>query len=73
MKKSEAEKNIRSLCHVWASERTSEELKYPNFGNFKRWMIQKGYGECFDFRSEMGPDYAAEMWFDQEMKQSWRN
>jgi hypothetical protein len=69
MKKSEAEKAIRHLCHKWAAENPPGD--HPSFGDFKRWLNEKGYGGYLGFRSVMGADYDAEMWFDQEFKLTW--
>lgn len=79
MKKDEAERAIRHLCHVWAKERGFDLAKYssldfhPSFGDFTRWLEMKGYGNYLTFRSVRGPRADAEDWFDQEFKQTWRN
>jgi hypothetical protein len=75
MKKHEAEQAIRHLCHVWARECGISELPVdqPSFPDFKSWLSGKGYGHYLEFRSVMGPNYDAEMWFDQEFRQTWRN
>lgn len=76
MTKKEAEPLIQSLCHTWQAE---AGLPLPpsdhhySFSLFKSWLEAKGYGYVLDFRSTGGSDYAAEMWFDVEMRQSWRN
>lgn len=72
MKKAEAEKAIRSLCHTWFRTLSEKEQEHPSFGSFKRWMRAGGYGHYFNFRSTEGADEAAEWWFDQELKQTWR-
>lgn len=74
MKKGECEKAIRFLCHEWRnatglSNTPSGEL---SFSAFFTWLKQH-YGQYLEFRSTMGAEYMAEMWFDQEFKQSWRN
>ncbi len=75
MKKSDAEPKIRHLCHVWATEmkhdRTAPDYN-PSFPYFTTWMFEKGYGHYLDFRSRAGARYDAEMWFDEELGQSWR-
>lgn len=71
MKKDDAEKAIRYLCGQWANEEPPGD--HPSFSRFKAWLRRKGYGGYLDFRSVGGADYAAEMWFDQEFKQTWRN
>jgi hypothetical protein len=73
MKKDEAEKAIRYLCGEWAKELSPQDLEHPSFGAFRSWVEKKGYSHYFDFRSTEGPHRAAEWWFDQEFKQTWRN
>jgi len=72
MKKSEAEKAIRSLSTTWFRSLPEAEKEHPSFGSFKSWMRSNGYGHYLDFRSTGGADEAAESWFDQELKQTWR-
>ena len=74
MKKSECETAIRQLCHDWAKEKgivISSEHD-PGFSKFTTWLEEKVYSKYLDFRSVAGPLYDAEVWFDQEMKQTWR-
>ncbi|MDG4874163.1 hypothetical protein P9273_03500 [Mesorhizobium sp. WSM4935] len=75
MKKDEAEKAIRYLCHEWAKDRglTITATDEPSFSDFKSWLREKGYSGYLEFRSTMGPLEDAERWFDQEFKQTWRN
>lgn len=75
MKKDECEKAIRSLCHEWGSIKgiSMPPVDQPHFSEFKAWLKEKGYSHYLNFRSVMGPDYDAELWFDQEFKQTWRN
>jgi hypothetical protein len=76
MKKSECEPIIRHLCHEWR-----EELGHPlpdgmaqySFSDFKAWLREKHYSSYLDFRSLEGADEAAKRWFNQEMKQAWRD
>ena len=72
MMKGEAEKAIRALCHQWGEGLTAAERKHPTFDSFKSWLQAKGYSHYLKFRSTAGPEYDAEMWFDQEFKQTWR-
>lgn len=74
MKKDDCEKAIRALCHDWSEARglTGAQLEHPSFSDFKSWLSERGYSRYLDFRSVMGADYDAEMWFDQEFKQMWR-
>jgi hypothetical protein len=75
MTKPECEKAIRDLCHVWANECGIPHAPkdQPSYFSFKSWAQAKGYGHYWSFRSRMGADYDAEMWFDQEFRQTWRN
>ena len=76
MKKDEAEKAIRLLSSKW---RAARELPLPpsdhhySFSDFTRWLGEQGYSHVLDFRSTVGAHESAEIWFDQEMKQTWRN
>ena len=74
MKKPESESLIRSLDHDWATEvgfsRESGEL--PSYRDFRAWLLEMR-PDALRFRSTMGADYDAEMWFDEELGQMWRN
>ena len=74
MKKAEAERNHRVLIHEWASEVgfSPESGAQPCFLAYKDWARNKS-NELFSFRSAAGADYDVEMWFDEELKQTWRN
>jgi hypothetical protein len=74
MKKDECEKAVRALCHQWrdAANLSAAGLEHPSFSDFKAWLGTSGYSQYLAFRSVMGPDYDAELWFDQEFKQTWR-
>lgn len=75
MKKSECEPKIRELCHVWAREMDipPRPVEQPSFSQFESWLTANGYDRYLNFRSVAGPRYDAEMWFDQEFGQTWRN
>lgn len=76
MTKKEAEPAIRHLCHEWRKERglpLPPSDHHYSFVDFQSWLDSKAYGQYLNFRSRMGAHYDAEMWFDQEMKQTWRN
>ena len=75
MKKAECEKAIRALVHTWARQTGGQpgQPEMPSFSAFRCWMEDSGYGGYFAFQSEMGPYDDAERWFDQELKQAWRN
>jgi len=77
MNKTEVEPVIRQLCHEW---REARGLPVPpdgatlySFADFKAWSREKHYAHYLDFRSEAGAAEDTERWFDQEMKQTWRN
>jgi hypothetical protein len=75
MKRTEAEPAIRYLVHRWAKARGIEvgSREQPLFSDFKRWAEEQGYSGYFSFRSRMGAREDAELWFDQELRQTWRN
>ena len=75
MKKAEAEKAIRYLCHKWGDEVgiPREAESDPSFFAFVKWLDEKGYRHYLDFRSARSPHADAELWFDEEFKQLWRN
>lgn len=75
MKRTEAEQAIRVLVHQWAASTgiAAGSNEQPSFLAFKRWADAQGYGGYFTFRSTMGPLEDAERWFDQELRQTWRN
>ena len=77
MKKAEAEKIIRHLCHEWASDRgipiPSTHPNQASFSAFTTWLGEKGYSRYLDFRSTMSARYDAERWFDEEFGQTWAN
>ena len=75
MKKDDAEKAIRQLCHEWEKSKGARftAADHPSFSEFKSWLSDMGYAHYLNFRAVGGPEYVAEMWFDQEFKQTWRN
>lgn len=75
MKKKECEKAIRALCSQYARARgiKMDAASEPIFSDFVSWLRDAGYGQYLEFRSAMGARYDAEMWFDDEFKQNWRN
>lgn len=72
MKKSEAEPAIRQLAAEWYRGLPEDEREHPSFGSFASWVRQQGYGRYLEFRSTMGANYDAEMWFDDTLGQNWR-
>ena len=75
MKRSEAEPAIRHLVSQWATFAGVEvgSAEPPSFSAFKRWADEQGYSGYFVFRSTMGAQEDAERWFDEELRQAWRN
>ncbi|MBR1219927.1 hypothetical protein JQ557_18105 [Bradyrhizobium sp. U87765 SZCCT0131] len=72
MKKSEAEPAIRTLATQWFNTLPADEQVHPSFYAFKAWLSANHYSLYLNFRSRMGADYDAEMWFDDELGQNWR-
>ena len=72
-KKAECEMAIRQLVHTWAGTKAQPPGWHPSFGEFKDWLRAQGYGHYLEFRSVMPANDVAEQWFDQELKQTWRN
>jgi hypothetical protein len=72
--KPECEKAIRQLCQQWAKEKgiNISTENDPGFSTFRIWLEERGFSSYLNFRSVAGPIYDAEMWFDEEMKQTWR-
>jgi hypothetical protein len=74
MTKSEAEKAIRHLVHEWARDcGLNIAVDHLSFLDFKAWIGREGYSHYLSFRSAVGPDYDAEIWFNHEMKQTRRD
>lgn len=71
MKRSDAEQAIRPLVHKWRhdSGQTDVPANELHFSAYRAWLYEAGYGHCLQFRSTMGTDYDAEMWFDEELGQ----
>jgi hypothetical protein len=75
VKKAKAEKALRYLVTQWANETGFDPAtgKQPSFSDFKEWLEANRHCGYLNFRSTMGPLEDAERWFDQELKQTWRN
>ena len=75
VKKPEAEQAIRQLTHEWAVANDIQpgSIEMPSFSAFQRWVSGRGGAAYFQFRSTRGPLEDAEDWFDQELRQAWRN
>ncbi len=74
-KKPECERAIRYLTTEWALQQPDrlEPDWHPSFLAFRRWLSAQGHGHLLRFRSVAGPLEDAERWFDQELRQTWRN
>lgn len=74
MTKSEAERGIRHLCHVWAKLLgvAVDPSVEPRFDDFLSW-VRATHGLYLKFRTTTSVTYDVQMWFDQEFKQTWRN
>lgn len=73
MKKAEAERTIRHLCHQWRckdglSDVPTDQL---SFSSFLSW-VEQNHPSCLDFRTPTSVSYDVEMWFDDEFDQNWR-
>jgi hypothetical protein len=75
MKKTEAEPIIRNLVTQWAREAGFDPAsgQQPSFSAFETWLSGKGYSHYLTFRSVRGAHADAEQWFDEELRQTWRN
>ena len=74
LNKGECETANRSLSHEWAASKgiiPSAEI-ITSYSEFGAWLESKGDSNYLKFRSAADPDFNAEMWFDDEMKQNWR-
>ena len=73
--KPEAEQKLRHLISRWVREESIDVAHpaMPSFSDFKQWLEGHGYGHYLGFRSRRGPLIDAEQWFDEELKQAWRN
>jgi hypothetical protein len=72
MKKDECESKIRYLCHEWANGRSEQQReRLASFLEFRAWLMANGYSQCLDFKSRAGALFDAELWFDQELGQTW--
>jgi hypothetical protein len=72
MRKSEAERLIRTAVHDWVRETKLDRSvgKTPSFLAFKGWLLAR-WPDALSFNSVGGAQYAAEMWFDEELGEKW--
>ncbi len=71
MRKADCEQPIKSLAIDWRTTLTGAQYEHPSFYAFKDWLKLKGYDGYLNFRSPVGADYIAELWFDQALGQTW--
>lgn len=73
MKKSDCETAIRHLLHKWRRDCGFGEVPeaHLSFSEFYSWLEQN-YSNYLAFRTTTSVRYDVEMWFDQELKQTWR-
>jgi hypothetical protein len=72
MNKADCEQPIKSLTIEWRGVLSGQEYEHPSFYAFRDWLRTNGYGGYLKFRSRMGAEYDAELWFDQALGQTWR-
>ena len=74
MKKKDAEREIRALINMWRQQGPQREIANGQLhcSDFISWLRANSPGHL-KFRSVMRVDYLIEMWFDQELRQTWRN
>lgn len=74
-KKADCEKAIRDLTTKWMKTQPDQRNPnwHPSFIEFRDWLNANGYGHFLNFRSVMGAPEDAEHWFNQELKQTWRD
>jgi hypothetical protein len=72
--RTECEKAIRALSREFMADpsKSDADRAHPSFSKFKAWLDQKGYTGYLRFRARIGADMQAELWFDDELEQSWR-
>src|ERR1700722_1206111 len=70
--KPECESAIRSLASQWFHALPDPTPEHPSWSTFKTWLRANGYSHYLEFRSVRGPDADGELWFNQELGQSWR-
>jgi hypothetical protein len=70
--KSESKQIVCRECHDWLAGTPEAKREHPSFTDFRTWLEAR-YPRVFSFRSSINPLYDAELWFDRELGQSWRN
>jgi hypothetical protein len=72
-KKDDCEKAIRALCDKWAEGRPADPMHHESFYDFISWLERNGYSHYLHYRSGRGAVADAELWFNEERKQTWRD
>lgn len=74
MKKPDAEREIRALIRVWRDQEPQRGVANDklHFSDFFRWLKENSPGHL-KFKTSTSVEYDIEMWFDDELKQRWRN
>ena len=74
VKKDEAEKALRYLCHKWREEtgRSNTPESELCFSDYLSW-VRENSNSYLTFRSVMPVTDVVETWFNQEFHQTWRN
>jgi hypothetical protein len=76
MKKAEAEKAMSTLISKWAKEvgqpMPPDGEYHCSFSGFWTWL-QNNHPSYTQFRAVPNARCVTEMWFDDEMRQAWRN
>lgn len=70
IKKADAEPIVRALAIEWRDSLPVEKRDYYSWSAFTNWLVANNHSNCLNFRSRIGANYDAEMWFDDEMGQS---
>ena len=70
MKKADAKRQIRRLCHVWPAATSIAEVAGLSSTDFITWLREQ-HPHLLRFRSpKTRVEYDIEMWFDEEFGQS---
>ena len=74
IQKSNAEQEIRYLISQWRRHESRRDVCDDKLhcSDFIDWLRENSPGHL-DFRSTMPGEDCIESWFDQELKQAWRN
>lgn len=72
MKKAEAEKTVRYLCHEWRRAEGFSDTPDAQLSaySFMRWL-RANHSYCLDFRAQTSVEFEIERWFDDEFGLNW--